>query len=327
MKRITFQLMVVSSLLLALVALLAPRAMADDETDKTKIEVQAPLDAVDCAATPPTISVLGLTIDISAAGININDNDDEDDDVSHHSEDPDATCADLIPGQVVEVKLASDILDPTTGLLSAVEVDIGGGDCEDEVCDSVKVEAPLQAIDTAASTVTVLGLVIDISQASLESDDDEDEYEDSHDLARHSYGDDDDDCDEVPLDISQLIVGQFVEMKLASAQPPLVATKLEVKNFDNEVEVEIEDGDDVDDDDVEIDVAVTALVKAHNKAVKKVLRFHTVGNGSVKLNGLPTGKAKIVATRIRDGRKSVGKSSFKVVKGAKQVRLRLKPVR
>ena len=47
MKRITFQIMVVSSLLLALVALLAPLALADDETDKTKIEVQAPLDAVD----------------------------------------------------------------------------------------------------------------------------------------------------------------------------------------------------------------------------------------------------------------------------------------
>lgn len=324
MKGITFRLMVASALFLALVALVAPLAMADDETDKTKIEVKAPLDAVDCVATPPTISVLGLTIDISTARINIDENEDEDDDASHHSDNPDATCADLLPGQLVEVKLASDIPGPITGLLSAVEVETED-ECEgDDDHDSVKVEAPLQAIDTALNTVTVLGLVIDISQAKLEGeDDDEDEYEENHHLARHSYGDDDEDCDETPLDISQLIVGQFVELKLASNVPPLTATKLEVKNFDNEVEVEIEDGDG---DDVEIDVAVTTLVKAHKKAVKKVLRFHTVGNGSVKLNGLPTGKAKIVATRISDGR--VGKSAVKVKKNAsKQVRVRLKPAR
>jgi hypothetical protein len=222
----------------------------------------------------------------------------------------------------VEVKLASDIPDPITGLLLAVEVETEG-ECEgDDDHDSVKVEAPLQAIDTALNTVTVLGLVIDISQAKLEGEDD-DEDEENHHFARHSYGDDDEDCDETPLDITQLIVGQFVELKLASNVPPLTATKLEVKNFDNEVEVEIEDGDG---DDVEIDVAVTTLVKAHKKAVKKVLRFHTVGNGSVKLNGLPTGKAKIVATRISDGR--VGKSAVKVKKnGSKQVRVRLKPAR
>jgi len=307
--------------------LVAPLAMADDETDKTKIEVKAPLDAVDCAATPPTISVLGLTIDISTASINIGDHEDEDDDASHHSDDPDATCADLVPGQVVEVKFASDIPDPITGLLSAVEVETED-ECEgDDDHDSVKVEAPLQAIDTALNTVTVLGLVIDISQAKLEGEDDDD-YEESHHLARHSYGDDDEDCDETPLDISQLIVGQFVELKLASNVPPLTATKLEVKNFDNEVEVEVEDEDDVDDDDIEIDVAVTTLVKVGHKAVKKVLTFHAVGNGSVKLNGLPTGKAKIVATRIRDGLKRVGKSAVKVKKnGSKLVRVRLKPAR
>jgi hypothetical protein len=44
------------------------------------------------------------------------------------------------------------------------------------------------------------------------------------------------------------------------------------------------------------------------------------------LNGLPTGKAKIVATRTSDGR--VGKSAVKVKKNSsKQVRVRLKPAR
>jgi hypothetical protein len=317
--------MVLSSLLLALVALLAPLAIADDETEKVKIEIEAPLEAVDCAAIPPTITVLGLTIDIGSAKI---EGEGDDYDHARHSDHNDGTCADLIPGQGVEVKLASDMPDPITGLLVAVEVKVEDDECEgDDDHDSVKVEAPLQAIDTISNTVTVLGLVIDISQAELEGDDDdEDKYEDKHHLARHSDNDDDDDCDEPPLDITQLIVGQFVEIKLVSAQPPLLATKLEVKNFDNEVEVEVEDQDDADDDDIEIDVAVTTLVKANKKAVKKVLTFHTVGNGSVKLNGLPTGKAKIVATRISDGR--VGKSAVKVKKNdSKRVRVRLKPAR
>lgn len=334
MKQIAFRWMIVSSLLLALVALFAPWAMADDETDDVEFRVQSVLEAVDCAATPPTISVLGLTIDISTAGININDNDDENDDVSHHSDDPDATCADLVPGQVVEVKLASDILDPTTGLLSAVEVDIGGGDCEDDDCSAVKVEAPIQAVDQVGQTVTVLGLVIDISQAKLESDDDEDNDE----LASQSHDDDDNDGDDPPVDISQLIVGQFVEIKLVSSEAPLVATELEVKNFDNEVDVDVEDDDGDVNDDVEIDVAVTVLVAkpakqaARNpgalKMVKKELKFHTVGNGGASLKGLPTGKAKIVVTRIKDGRKSVGRSAVKVERnGTKQVRVRLKRAR
>jgi hypothetical protein len=320
MKTRLFRFMVLSSLLLALVALLAPLAIAgDDESEKVKIELKAPLEAVDCLAVPATLTVLGLNIDISKAKI---ESDNDGDYHVNHSEHADGTCADLIPGQRVEVKLAGDTPDPITGLLSAVKVE-AEDECEgDDDHDSVKVEAPLQAVDTVANTVTVLGLVIDISQAELEGDDDdEDKYEDKHHLARHSYNDDEDDCDEAPLDISQLIVGQFVEIKLVSAQAPLAATKLEVKNFDNEVEIEIDDNDDVD-----IDVSVVTLVKARKKTVKKVLTFHTAGNGSVKLNGLPTGKAKIVARSVQDGR--VGKSAVKVKKNSsKLVRVRLKPAR
>jgi len=66
-KQMVFQSMVISSLLLALIALFAPWAMADDETDKVKIEIEALLEAVDCLAAPPTITVLGPKIDISKA--------------------------------------------------------------------------------------------------------------------------------------------------------------------------------------------------------------------------------------------------------------------
>src|SRR5689334_7605883 len=66
MKRFTLGVLL-SALLLALAAWAPQRAAADDETGDTEIKIQAPLDAVDCTAN--TISVLGLTIDISTAAI------------------------------------------------------------------------------------------------------------------------------------------------------------------------------------------------------------------------------------------------------------------
>ncbi len=55
--------------IIAALGSLPQRASADDETTDTAIKIQAPLDATDCSGTPPTISALGLTIDISAATI------------------------------------------------------------------------------------------------------------------------------------------------------------------------------------------------------------------------------------------------------------------
>jgi len=256
-------------------------ALADDETDELEIKVQATLDATNCGGTPPTISVLGLTIDISTASLN-------------NSEDcegcGDVTCADLTVGQVAEVKLASDAPDPTTGLLSATEVDMGGGDCEDSVCDAVKIAAPLQAIDPNVPSVTVLGLVVDISQARLQGADDGDNEGDNQ-----------------LVDASQLIVGQMVEIELVSNQPPLAATTLEVKNFTNQVDVEVDDQNgQVDDgavDDVQVDVEETvvvhapASVTAAAKHVRRTVRLHTATNGSFTLSGLPTGRATITVTR------------------------------
>jgi hypothetical protein len=305
---------------------------ADDETDQVEIKVQATLDAVDCAATPPTITVLGLKIDISKASINSNTDNEDNKDNECNKDDEDSgnlTCADLVlmVGQVVEVKLASDSPDSTTGLLSATEVDIGGGECEDTVCDAVKIAAPLQDIDTTGLKVKVLGLVVDISTASLEGADDED-TEGENQL----------------VDVSKLALGQFVEMEIDPTKlPDLVAKTLEVKNFTNQVDVEVidEQGNQVDDgdvDDVQVDVQVTTKVKApakpHSvgvtaapKRVKKILRFHTTSNGSVNLAGLPTGRAKIVVTRVNNGHTSSAKRTVNVSSNrTKYLRMRLKAV-
>lgn len=324
MKQIIFRWMMLASSVFALVALPASRAVADDEGDETEIKVEARLDAVDCAATPPTITMLGLTIDISQAKI---EGDEDDDGLPPAA----LACADLTVGQFAEVKLASDIPNATTGLLSALEVDVEGDECADEdeeECNGAEVEAPLQAVDPGGNTVTVLGLVIDISQASLEGADDGDDEESNQ-----------------PVDPSQLIVGQFVEIKLASSEPPLVATDLEVKNFANEVEVEVvdENGNEVDDgdDDVHIDVEVAVPVKApaalsaakkakgKGKGTNNVVRFHLVTNGSAVLNGLPTGTAKITVNRLHNGRRSAAKSSSFTVQanGTTHVLVRLKPAK
>lgn len=334
MKRIAFRLLMLTPLLLALVVLPARRAAADDETDELEVKVQATIDlnGVNCS-TPPTISVLGLIIDISNASINRNVDEDIEDS-------GDLTCADLADGQMVEVKLATDL---TTGELviplSATEVDIGGGECEDDICDALKIAAPLQTIDTSVPDVpkvTVLGLVVDISQASLEGADDGDTEGDNQEG--------DIEGGNQPVDVSQLLVGQFVELTLDSSTPPLVANTLEVKNFTNQIDVDVidEDGNQVDDgdvNDVEVDVQVTAKVNAppapHSvraavapKRVKKVLKFNTTSNGSFTLYGLPTGRAKIVVTRIHNGHTSAAKRLVNVNSNrTKYLHIRLKPLR
>jgi len=279
MKRFTFVAMV-GIVVLALVAWLAPRAIADDETDDTKIKIQAPLEAVDCSASPPTITVLGLTIDISTAAIG-----------PQNDGSNSGTCADLVVGQAVEVQLASDATP-----LAATTVDQGGGD------NGATVQGPLQAIDSTAQTVTVLGLTIDVSQAHLGGADDNAQ-----------------DGNNVGIDLSMLMVGQFAELQLASSQPPLTATQLQVKNFANEVDVQEVDGanNQVDDgaaNDIQVDVEETVMVQAAAasggaaRRVKRIVHVHALTNGGIlALHGLPTGRAKIVATRVHNGVTSVGR--------------------
>jgi hypothetical protein len=281
MRGMAFRLMM-GALLLALGAFAVRLAFADDETEAVKIKIKAPLDAVSCV-TPATITLLGLTIDISLATFDV----DEDSAI--------LTCFDLVPGNVVEVILANDI-----GPLSALKIEAEDEGCDDEDC--VEIEAPIQAIGPTPGTITVLGLVVDISQAELEADDDEG----------------------TPIDLTQLIVGQFVEMELASNLPPLVATELEVKNFNNAVDLVLLDSKGIEvADDVVIDVSVTATIAPNapagalsartTNAATKVFKFHALSNGRIILHGLPTGTAKVVVTRLHGRSKSKATSSATVL--------------
>src|SRR3954449_10612998 len=230
MRGLPFRFMILCSLLVA-TAFAVQFAAADSEDHGSGIEIKAPLDAVNCAGVPPTVTMLGLTIDISTATM------DEGDEGESGGA---LNCAGLTVGSVVEVKLAGDVPNSTTGLLSALKVEAEGEACDDDDC--VEIEAPIQAADTLAHTITVLGLTIDISQAEIGGDDDGEEGED----------------DQPPAPI-QLIAGQFVEVKLASNVAPLVATEVEVKNSGTGIEVEIVDqnGNEIDDDDDDVEVVAT----------------------------------------------------------------------
>src|SRR5262249_26600707 len=260
------------------------RALADDETGDTSITVRAPVDSTNCAGSPPTITLLGLTIDVSAI----------------EAQSP-GTCAALQVGQTVEVTLASD-----TAPLTATALDDQGED------NQVSIQAPLQGFDTTLMTITVLGLTIDVSQASLGGADD-----DSEDGNSQGIG------------LPQLMIGQFVDVTLASNQPPLSAIQLEVINFANEVEMEVDDenGTEVDDmnddgtpdDDVEVEVDDTVTVHMPTPSggattrMRKTVHFQTrTQGGVVVLSGLPTGRAKVTVTRVHNGQTSVGRRNVRV---------------
>src|SRR5689334_6903381 len=286
MRGMALKLMILCALLVA-TAFAVQFAVADSGGDGAEIEIKAPLEAVNCLGVPPTITLLGVIIDVSQV---------------KGDEDETFNCASLVVGQVVEVGLASDVPNATTGLLTAVEAEQEGEEeCGEDDC--VKIEAPIQSVDPVGHTITILGLTIDISQAKIDGDD-EGEQEDRDEG--------EDDQPSAPL---TLIAGQFVEVKLASNVPPLVATEIEVKNSGTGIEVEIVDqnGNEIDDDEDDVQVvatvspAKTAGVKS--KGGKKALTFSAHGNGRVRLSGLPAGKAKLVITRIHTTGKSTGKAS------------------
>jgi len=299
---------------------------ADYEADELKVEVQAPLEQVDCVAQ--TITVLGgLIIDISkarfdgdAAGVdnyvNNDMDDDANDDVDDDADDDSLTCPDLLllVGKVVTVKLSSDIPDLTTGLLSATKIEIEDDESEDGLGEDVKISAPIQAIAGAPTptSITVLGLNVDISTAILEGDDDEDSDENNQ-----------------PVDLTQLIVGQFAEISLVSNQLPLVAKELEIRNFTNEVDIDLDDenGDDIDDDDPD-DVQEVTVQSFARGSFGKVVLSNSTSNGSISLSGLPTGLARIVVTRIHDGYTTMAKRWILVkANSTRDITMRLRRVR
>lgn len=276
------------------------RASADDETGNVEIKIQAPLQQVDCTAN--TITVLGLTIDISTASID-NESDGSDmqggdtsgSDSGTGSDDGSGGtggtgCAALTMGQTVEVKLGSD-----SAPLTATEVSQEGD-------DQVEISAPVQAVDTTGMTIQLLGLTIDVSMAWVGGDD-----EDGNTSGQ-------------TVDLTQLMMGTFVKVQLDSDQPPLKATELEVKAFTNQVEVDVEDqsGTEVDDgtDDMDVDVTETVTVQApagsSTRHVKTVLHFHRAAHGKFLLSGLPTGRAKITLTRNASGTSTAAKKGVSI---------------
>ena len=215
----------------------ASAVRASDEGKDVAVKVKATLEAAACTGSPATVTLLGLNIDVTKAKFEVGDDGDDDGDDGRSNP---GACTELIPGARVEAKLVDDI-DP----LTALEVEQEGDDDD----DGSELQAPLQAVDPASGQITVLGLNIDASAAALDGEDD--------------------DCDEdgaQPLDLSQLTLGQFVEVHLDESKlPALVASRLEVKNFTNQIEIDLEDehGEDIDDDSptVKADAAVTVVVK------------------------------------------------------------------
>ena len=122
------------------IASLASAAFASDGHHINEITIQAPLDAVNCQASPATVSVLGLTIDVSNASFGSGWN---------RWKGGNTTCANLAVGQTVAVTLEADAPDATTGLLTATGVEARSGSN-----NSVIIAAPLQAVDPGGANVT-----------------------------------------------------------------------------------------------------------------------------------------------------------------------------
>lgn len=299
-------------LLLAAFAFIAgsPLGRASDnqcDDDDVDVKVAGPIQAVDLQSVPPTIQVLGLTIDMS--GVLASDPEDEaDDDDGEEAEtetedgDDDSLCAnDLVVGAYIRVKLASD----AEPLVAAKAEFMEGYDVGE-----VWIEGPLQAVDPDAQTVTILGLVIDLSAL---------------------------DPEDPPLDLQTLFAGLFVEVELAGDAAPLQATEIEVNCDDNELEIELveteDDGDDEDEGEDEdeqedeyevcIDEKVAVAVPNSKKKVVQILHFVTTTNTTnLSLAGLPPGKAKISVLR---GGAQVGKKNAKIsANKVKSVRIKVK---
>ena len=274
-----------ASVFMAAVVLVAgSRSAGADESADTSFKLKGPIDAVSCSTTPPTVTVFGLVVDTTNAVFDVSGESEGDDD----DQAPPTTngCSSLTVGSPVELTLTSD-----TDPLAATKVE--SGHCEGKA----ELVGPIQGVDTGNHTLTLYGLTIDASQATAE-------------------GEDDDDQPAVPVDLTQLSVGQFVEVRLDDNQlPALVATEIEVKNFTNEVTVDVEDengqmvNDSSDSVDVSVDqtVVVTVTSKAkngtvHTRHVRRTVHQQLRTTGHFVVSGLAKGPATIRVSRVTGGR-------------------------
>ncbi len=234
---------------------------------------------LDSTFTCPNISVLGQTISTSAA-------------VFEGQDDGGAlTCTDLQPGQVVKVTLQDQ-----TSPLAATEVELGRS-CEDR--SVVKVTAPLNSISISALpyTVSVLGssgvITVDISNAELVGEDGQ------------------------PIALGQLIVGQFVTMKLTSNVPATSGVPFTAYFVKSMVPGAVVDFDIFDRhghavNDETNDVSSTVTFTRPGKGAARTVTLHATSNGQFSVANLPKGQAKLAVTRVNNGQKSKGASTVQV---------------
>lgn len=249
----------------------------DDDEDEEghaqtlTVKVQGPIDAVDLAATPPTVTVLGLSIDISGVG----------------NTSGDCGCGGgvvfLAIGQNVEITLKSS----TAPFVATKLTPKTGYD------ERVAITAPIESVDATAKTITLLGLTIDATSATIESTGSSSSTK--------------------TLTFADLKVGQTVEAILDQAQlPALVALKITVQQTGNCVDINVgdEDGQTID---VDITVSIKITVTGPDgktTTITKDIHIHYTVKGSVTLAGLPDGKAKVSLTRA-DGQKASKKLNVK----------------
>ncbi len=309
MRRV-LQLVLTALTVLGVAGAFIPSAMADDETDEVSVRLEAPLDQVDCTAM--TVTVLGLSIDIKNAQI-LSDEDDNNDEESDDSTPMAVGCDALVVGRSVTLKLTND------ATLTATEVELGeAGDDDDQ---EVEIVAQIQGIDPLTSTIQLLGLSIDISDAELEGSEDDSER----------------DC-ELPIDVTDLMLGQFVKVELDSNLLPLRASELRILNFANQVQVTVlapngqpiaaGDISGVAPDEFRVDIVQKVRVQKQTKngtrQVVRRLTFRGYGDGAFVLSGLPTGRAKIVVTR-RSAPSNRGQAQVEVTANSmQQVNVRLR---
>lgn len=307
--------LILSSVLFCLSSLQVARA-SDDESEDTLLEIKAPVQAVDSTVSPPTVTVLGVTIPVpptsssSPSSRRKGADDGADDDT--------VAVSALVIGQVVEIKFASATLPLTASRLETT----GSTD--------TKVQGRIDAIDPSAQTIVVLGLTIQVANARIDGSSDTDDNSSSDDNSLDSV-----------LTFDQLAVGQFVEARINLALlPVLTATEVEVRNFTNQISLSFDDKDDSvdnDDDTIEIEIEHTIVVRepkpsgTGTRRVKKVVSYRYSANGPITIPGFPTGVAKVKAVRssdsananktirVKGGQTASGLLNLKAVRGARSL--------
>jgi hypothetical protein len=176
-----------------------------------------------------------------------------------------STCATLVVGYLVRVKLSSDTPDTNNNLV-ATEVDQLGQNQDGWGYNGwdhpswdgsggsgpVEVQGPVQSFNSGAGTcgTTTTGFCDNapmtpcMTAADCATTPTITVLGLTVDVSQANVGGCDDDSGDgyvIPIDFTKLMVGQFVEMRLTSNQSPLSAQEVRVLNFANQVEVEVDD--------------------------------------------------------------------------------------